>query len=232
MRVTAKAVNIKPCEALSDNEASAKEKIMSTNAKNKKMVLTMAQLAVFTAIEIIFAFTPLGSLPIGPGIVATLAHIPVLVVAVSLGKWAALYMGGVMAVCAEIWWNTVGIAYPTAFVFTPFAPNGTFMSAVICIVPRVIFPFLAALIFSVLKKKMKIVPAAAITGVAGSLIHSCLVLGLIYVSFYGNSVLGENFIAFIIAWAGLNAVMEIIVAGIVCAALAVPLNKVNKLAAA
>lgn len=194
---------------------------------NKKKILLLVQLALFTAIEVIFAFTPLGSLPITPGIVATLAHIPALVAALSLGKWAGLYMGGVMGVCAFIYWNTIGIAAPAAFAFTPFAPNGNFMSAVICIVPRVIFPFLAALIYDALKGKIKSVPAAAIASIAGTVIHSCLVLGLIYISF--NATVGGDFVAFIVAWAGLNAVMEIIVAGVICSALVVPLNKINGL---
>ncbi len=203
---------------------------MSTNALNKKRILLLAQLAIFTAIEVVFCFTPLGSLPITPGIVATLAHIPALVVAFSLGKFAALYMGGVMGVCSFIWWNTIGIAYPTAFVFTPLAPNGTFMSAVICLVPRILFPFIAAIIYNALKSKVKTVPAAAIAAVLGTLIHSCMVLGLIFICFFGSSAVGNDFVAFVIAWAGLNAVAEIIAAGIICAALVLPLNKVNKLA--
>lgn len=189
----------------------------------------MVQLALFAAIEVIFCFTPLGSLPISPGIVATLAHIPALVAALSLGKWAGLFMGGVMGICAQIYWNTIGVAAPTAFIFTPFVEGGTIMSLVICIVPRVIFPFLAALIYGALKNKMKSVPAAAIASVLGSIIHSALVLGLIYISFYGSAAVGSDFIAFIIAWAGVNAILEIVIAGIVCSALVVPLDKANKM---
>ncbi len=44
-------------------------------SKKKLSIRTMTLLAIFTAIEVIFCFTPLGSLPLGPGIVATLAHI-------------------------------------------------------------------------------------------------------------------------------------------------------------
>lgn len=199
-----------------------------TAKENKKRTLIMVQLALFTAIEVIFCFTPLGSLPISPGIVATLAHIPALVAALSLGKWAGLFMGGVMGICAQIYWNTIGIAAPTAFVFTPFVEGGTFMSLVICIVPRVIFPFLAALIYNALKSKVKAVPAAAIASISGSIIHSVMVLGLIYISFYNKAYIGNDFIAFIIGWAGVNALVEFAVAGVVCSALVVPLNKVNK----
>ena len=40
---------------------------MNTNKKT----LWIAQVSIFAAVELIFCFTPLGSLPITPGIVAT-----------------------------------------------------------------------------------------------------------------------------------------------------------------
>ena len=40
----------------------------------KKSIFNILILAIFASIEIIFCFTPLGSIPIGPGIVATLAY--------------------------------------------------------------------------------------------------------------------------------------------------------------
>ena len=203
---------------------------MSNVKKINVRLLTI--LAVFTAIEIIFCFTPLGSLPLGPGIVATLAHIPAIIIAVVLGKKPALYMGVIMGICAFVWWSTIGIAYPAAFAFTPFAPYGNIFSLIICIVPRVIFPVIAAWIFEKLRDKIKTVPAAALAAVISSLVHSILVLSLIYICFVGNSkvseMLGDDYIKFLIAWGGVNATAEIIVAGVVSAATALPLIKITK----
>lgn len=213
----------------------------------------MVQLAVFTAIEAIFCFTPLGSLPVGPGIVATLAHIPALIVAMTLGKKAALYMGGIMGIFSLMVWTFMPPNPLYAFCFSPFMPNGNIWSLVICVVPRTIFPFIAAIIFEQLIKvfskkrnasKPKVVAAGAISAVISSLIHSILVLGGIYIAFGGNAEISQSIIeqaganadigisadliTFLIAWGWFNSICEAIVAGIVCGACVVPLRKVTR----
>lgn len=201
-------------------------------SSTQEKIRTLVSLALFTAIEIIFCFTPLGSLPLGPGIVATLAHIPAIIAAIMLGKKSGLYMGILMGLCSLIWWTTIGIGYPSAFAFTPFAQFGNIFSLIICIVPRVIFPVIAAVLYEKLWKKIKAVPAAIIAGVVSTLLHSALVLSLIFICFVGNSELstqvGDSYIGFIIAWGGVNALMEVIVAGVISGALIVPLNKITK----
>ena len=97
---------------------------MNTTRISSSKTLLLVQLAIFTAIEAVFCFTPLGSLPISPGIVATLAHIPALVVAVTFGKWAALYMGGLLG----LFLSSFGPLCPkpaVAFVFTRLYPTET-----------------------------------------------------------------------------------------------------------
>lgn len=196
---------------------------------NKKNILILTQLAIFTAIEVIFCFTPLGSIPItGGGIVATLAHIPALVVAVTLGKLPALYMGAAMGVCSLIWWSTIGVVQPSAFAFTPFAINGNIWSLIICIVPRILLPFIAAVIFDFLKSKIKTIPAAAVAGAVASFLHSAMVLGLIFICFYNNTAVGNDFVTFIVVWGGVNAILEIAMGAIFAAALVIPLNKVKR----
>lgn len=187
-------------------------------------------LAVFTAIEIIFCFTPLGSITLGPGIVATLAHIPALIIAVLLDRKSSAFMGFVMGLCSLIWWSTIGIGFPAAFAFTPFAPFGNIMSLIIVLIPRILFPLVANWLFNTFKSKIKVAPAAAFASVVAAFVHSALVLSLIFVSFVGNSSLseqvGDSYIKFIIGWGGINAVMEIIVAGIVCGAVSYPLIRI------
>lgn len=201
-----------------------------SNAK-KLNVRKLTILAVFTAIEIIFCFTPLGSLPLGPGIVATLAHIPVIIIGITMDKKSALFMGLVMGICSLIWWSTMGIGYPAAFAFTPFAPFGNIFSLIICIVPRALLPLIANLIFNGLRNRIKVVPSAVIAGAVSTVFHSALVLSLTFVCFVGNSQLsemvGDNYIKFIIAWGGVNAIMEVIVAAVVSGALIYPLLKIS-----
>ncbi len=194
----------------------------------KKNTLFWVQMSLFTAIELLFCFTFLGSLPISPGIVATLAHIPALVAALTLGKKAGGFIGAVLGISSLIVWTFMPPNALVAFAFSPFAPNGNFWSLLISVVPRFIFPVFAAWLFETLRKRRGLVFSASIAAGAGTLLHSLLVLSGIYIAFHGNEVVGGSYTDFLVAWGGLNAVMEIAVAVIVLGALIVPLTKVNR----
>ena len=184
-------------------------------------------MSLFTAIELLFCFTVLGSIPISPGIVATLAHIPALVVALTLGKKAGAFIGAVMGISALIIWTFMPPNVAVAFAFSPFVPNGNFWSLLICIVPRVVFPVFAAWLFEVLSKKSGLVLSAAVAAGAGTFLHSLLVLSGIFLAFYGHEVVGGSYTTFLVAWGGLNAIIEIIVAVIIVGAVIVPLTRLN-----
>ncbi len=193
---------------------------------------TLVLLAIFCAIEVIFCFTPLGSLPVTPGIVATLSHVPVLVAAILLGKKCGAIMGGVMGVCSLIWWSTIGVAYPTAFAFTPLGAHGNVLSAVIAVLPRLLFGLVAACVYDALKGRLGQVVAASVTGVVATACHSLMVLGMIYICFSGNgeltALLGGNFVKMVIGWAGVNAIFEILIGGVVSGALIKPLGRIYR----
>lgn len=187
------------------------------NEKTKNIVT----LSLLTAIEIIFAFTVLGSIPLGPGIVATLAHIPPIIAATLLGKKQGFYMGCVFGFLSLIYWSFIGVASPAAFAFTPLAQNGNFWSVVICLVPRMVYPVITALIYEALMKKSngKKSLCASVSAALGTVIHSFLVFLLLYLFFNSNETVGHNFLNVIIAWGGINALMEVIVAVVVSGAL-------------
>lgn len=108
MRVTAKAVNIKPCEALSDNEASAKEKIMSNN-QNQIAAEKAAQpvrrfdtkkltvLGLLTGLVIVLQFVGLALRPTGFFNI-TLCLVPIIVGAALYGVKAGAWLGFVFGV--------------------------------------------------------------------------------------------------------------------------------------
>jgi len=204
---------------------------MLENKSNKSTFI--AQMAMLAIIQVIFCFTPLlGSIPLTGGIVATTAHLPAIVAALFLGRRSALVMGGIMAVCSVIWWSTVGLARPDAFCFIPWAPDGrgNIFSLVIAIVPRVIFPYITAVVFDwvlkILKDKRKI--AGGIAGFIGTISHSIMVLGLIFIVFANAPEIGHEFLAFIIAAGGLNAVVEMVL-GTIVGALAVSKIGIRKI---
>ena len=95
---------------------------------NRKKTLFWIQMSLFTAIEVLFCFTVLGSIPISPGIVATLAHIPAIIVALTLGKRAGAFIGAVMGICSLIVWTFMPPNPAVAFAFSPFVPNGNVWS--------------------------------------------------------------------------------------------------------
>ena len=193
----------------------------------KKNLTTMILLALFVAIEIIFCFTPLGSLPLGPGIVATLSYIPPLVAALILGYRSGCFMGGVFGVCSLVVWSTSLLASPSAFAFTPLAPNGNVFSLVICLLPRILFPLVAVWLYQLLSKKMNRAVSAGIAGGIATLFHSFLVLSMIYLCFRGQEIVGSSYLTLLLAWGGVNAIMEILVGAVVCAGLVPPLHKMR-----
>ncbi len=183
----------------------------------REQINTSVILALFVAIEAIFAFTALGSIPLGPGIVATLAHIPPLVAALILGYREGLIMGGVMGVFSLVVFSTSLLGSPSAFAFTPIAPNGNFWSLVICLVPRILFPAIGVFCYRFCRKKLNSGFSAGIAGCVASLMHSLMVLSLIYICFYGHTAVGNDYVTLLVLWGGLNAVLEILIAAIVCA---------------
>lgn len=195
--------------------------------ENKNIVI----LALLTALEIIFAFTVFGSIPLGPGIVATLAHIPPIIAAILLGKKEGFYMGSVFGILSLIYWSFIGVASPAAFAFTPLAQNGSFASLLICLLPRMIYPVLTAMIYEAFMKKTncgKVSMCAAVSSALGTLIHSFLVFLLLYIFYNGHETVGHSFLNVIIAWGGINALMEVIVAAVVSGALIPALKKVRR----
>lgn len=130
------------------------------NEKTYELVLT----ALFTAIIIIMAFTPLGYIPLVV-INATVIHIPVILGALFLGPKKGAFLGFVFGFTSFIN-NTFKAATASAFVFSPvLAANmvgvsGIFKSTYICFVPRIlvgIIPyFVYILIRNLLKSEQKV----------------------------------------------------------------------------
>jgi len=130
------------------------------NEKTYELVLT----ALFTAIIIIMAFTPLGYIPLVV-INATVIHIPVILGALFLGPKKGAFLGFVFGLTSFIN-NTFKAATASAFVFSPVLAadiigiSGVFKSMYICFVPRILVGILPYFVFllirNLLKKEQKI----------------------------------------------------------------------------
>ena len=203
-------------------------------SRNHAKILTMVQFSILLAIEAVVCFTPLGSLPIGP-LVATLAHIPVIVTAINLGVAAGSLMGFFAGLFSFIVWTFMPPNPLLAFTFTPVYAPGNFWSLVICFVPRILIGTFSGLVFKALIKCFKNKPkldifAYAAAGAAGSLANTVLVLGGIYL-FFGELYAAANGIAYellmgaILSVVATNGVLEIVVAVLCAYAICKPIRK-------
>lgn len=197
----------------------------------------LTQLAILTAIEAIIAFVPiLGSIPIGP-MVATTAHLPVILAGVLLGTSGGAFMGFVFGLLSFIV-NSFVTPTITSFVFTPIIAigdvPGNFWSIVICFVPRILLGVAASLLYQGLQRFDKRGSwSYIVTGVLSSFIHTVLVLFGIYI-FFKDSYAGAYGMASsallpaIGTVIGTNGVLEAVLAGVVTIAVAKPVQIILK----
>ena len=125
------------------------------NEKTYELVLT----ALFTAIIVIMAFTPLGYIPLVV-INATIIHIPVILGALFLGPKKGAFLGFVFGLTSFIN-NTINPVTASAFVFSPVLAynmigiSGIFKSLYICFVPRVLVGVVPYFIYILIRKALK-----------------------------------------------------------------------------
>ena len=188
--------------------------------QNKK-TSNLVQMAMFVAIIILLAFTPIGYIPLGVTR-ATIIHVPVIIGSIMLGPFAGAFLGAVFGITSLIS-NTINPTV-TSFVFSPFitigGASGNFMSLVICMVPRILVGVVPYYVYQGLKKVINNDAVdLTIAGVAGSMTNTILVMGGIYV-FFGEAYAAAREIDFsalfgvIMGVIGINGVPEAIVAGI------------------
>ena len=197
--------------------------------KSKLSVRQMCVLALFLAIEIIMYLTPIGYLRIN-ALSVTLMHVPVIILASTMGPAAGAFLGFVFG-CTSVIGATMtpGI---TSFVFSPFITvggiSGNFFSLVIALVPRILLGVIAGYVFA--KKYAKNTPVAAgIAAAVATVCHTIMVLGLIVILFgpQYSQALGISQAALngvMASVIGTNMIPEVIVAVVSNMALATALS--------
>ncbi len=125
------------------------------NEKTYELVLT----ALFTAIIVIMAFTPLGYIPLVV-INATIIHIPVILGALFLGPKKGAFLGFTFGLTSFIN-NTINPATASAFVFSPVLAynvvgvSGVFRSLYICFVPRILVGVVPYFVWLLIRRIVK-----------------------------------------------------------------------------
>lgn len=201
-----------------------------TSKRNKTLFLV--QFGALLAIEAIFCFTPLGSLPaIGP-IVATLAMVPVIITALLLGTKAGTIMGACAGLFSFLVWTFTPPSPIVAFVFTPFYTlgefSGNFGSLLICFVPRILTGTVAGAAYHKLavtfpKKK---VLSFSLSAILGSLTNTLGVMGGIWLFFSSqySSIAGETLLLIICSTILTSGIPEAVVSAILASAVCTPLK--------
>ena len=152
---------------------------MKKNTKDTRWLVTTA---LFAAIVIVLANTPLGMIQL-PIIKATTVHIPVIIGAILLGPLAGAILGGVFGICSMIS-NTVA---PTllSFAFSPFLAAdlpGVLKAIWISVGCRILIGVCAGWLWILLMKiKLNAWIALPVTGFVGSMTNTILVMGSIYI---------------------------------------------------
>lgn len=185
----------------------------------------MTQMALFSALIILMAFTPfLGYIPLG-FTRATIIHIPVIIGALVFGPKKGVMLGLVFGLTSFI--NNTMNPTPTSFVFTPFYSLGEYSggigSLIICFVPRILVGVIPFYVYHLIKKRSKKSDVSAVglifAGVSGALTNTLLVMNLIFLFFRdgyasANAVAENAVYGFILSIIGINGVPEAIVAGV------------------
>jgi uncharacterized membrane protein len=166
------------------------------------------------------AFTPLGYLRIGP-IAATLLMIPVAIGAIRLGPVAGGLLGGVFGL------TSFAQCFGMDFFGTTLLGINAFSTFVVCMVPRVVMGIGVGYLYRLFykddgeeqeaKPSIKKVFAMGIASFASAAINTCLFLGF-FIVLFGTSDFVKGMqgatplFVFIFSLAGINAIVELLVA--------------------
>lgn len=195
----------------------------TTKGVRKTKTLMLTQNAVLASIVVLMAFTPIGYLRIG-AVEMTFIMIPVAVGAITLGEKSGAFLGLVFGVSSFI--QCFGMS-PFGAALLQINPIFTF---IMCIVPRVLMGYLCGVIYKLLAKAKKGI-AVIIASFSAPVINTILFIASLMI-FFGKTdfIMGmragtENLMAFLIAFVGLNGVMEIVTTTLIAPPVALAVEK-------
>ena len=182
-------------------------------SKRNKTIRTMATLSVLIALTIVFCFVQFSLLPNVPGF--TVTFIIVAIGAVLLGPWAGAVLGLVFGLVS------FGQAFIDPFGQILLAEN-VLLTFVVCVPTRVIMGLVVGLIYKAFRVKenkgAKFHIAHVVTSVSAPILNTLLFVGVFVGCFWNlplvqNGIAGEgNLFLFIVAFVGLNFLLEVAVA--------------------
>jgi len=180
------------------------------NTRITERTTKLVQIALLVAIILLMAFTPIGYIKTF-GLEITLIVVPVTVGAVALGPAGGAILGAIFGATSFI--QCFGMS-PFGAALLGINPWATF---IVCMVPRLLMGWFTGLIFAGLRKtNMNKNVAIAIANLVGPLLNTLFFMSALVIFFYNTeyiqgfaSLLGTtNVFAFIIAFVGINGLVE------------------------
>ena len=198
-----------------------------TTTKTKQLTI----LALMTAVLIIFAFTPIGSIPIGP-LVISLNVIPMAICAIALGPVGGAIAGGIFGLLSFLQCFGIGVPSGMGAVLVGINP---FLAFIQRFVPRLLDGFLIGYIFQAVRRK-NTYAACAVTGFFSAFLNTLFFMTALVALFGNTSYMqelmgGKNILLFICTFVGVNAVVEMIASTIISAAVGTALFKAKMISA-
>lgn len=195
----------------------------------------MAAVAMFAAIIVVLANTPLGMIPL---VItkATTVHIPVILGAILLGPLVGGILGGVFGICSVIS-NTMTPAL-TSFAFSPFLSTtglpGALKAIWVAVGCRILIGVVAGWLWKLLSKRnVNGWAALPLVGFVGSMVNTVMVMGSIYLLFAqqyaaAKDVAREAVFGLVMTTVAFNGIPEALAAAVLVAALGKALLRVTR----
>ena len=195
----------------------------------------MAAVAMFAAIIVVLANTPLGMIPL---VItkATTVHIPVILGAILLGPTTGGILGGVFGICSVIS-NTMTPAL-TSFAFSPFLSTtgvpGAMKALWVSVGCRILIGVVAGWLWKFLRKRnVNSWASLPLVGFVGSMVNTVLVMGSIYVLFAqqyaaAKDVAREAVFGLVMTTVAFNGIPEALAAAVLVAAIGKALLRVTR----
>ena len=184
------------------------------NTKTSNMTI----MALMTAVLLIFACTPIGTIPIGP-LSISMNMIPVAICAVAMGPAGGAAAGAIFGLLSFLQCFGIGIPSGMGIILVGINP---FLAFIQRFVPRLLDGLLLGYIFRAVSKK-NVYAACAVTGFFSAFLNTVFFMTAL-VLLFGNTeyvqglIAGRNIIVFICAFVGVNAVVEMVVATLITGA--------------
>lgn len=178
------------------------------NRQRSVRVLTI--FALMTALLILFSFTPIGSIPVGP-LVITLNIIPVAIAAIALGSWGGCVIGCVFGLLSFFQCFGIGVPSGMGAVLVGIHPLFAFLQRVL---PRALDGLLVGVIFAACEKYFGRILSCFFAGFCSALFNTVFFMGALILLFGNTDYVrglmdGRNVFTFILAFVGVNAVVEL-----------------------